>query len=187
MIAKSPCSSSCSAVATPAGPPPTISTRFGAALAARLHRLDADRGRLQAGLARHRVGLAVREVVDAARARRGVQRAPVERGERGALAQRRVEPHLASVTAPRRETTRARSPTHARRASAGCSAMNGSGSAAISSGDLAVRVIVCHWLAIRPVVRTSGKAVVRRVGGIAGQRGRQDSAARTRVWKRPSV
>ena len=63
--------------------------------------------------------------------------------------------------------TRTRSPSaHATRAaSAGCSSTNGSGSAASSAGDLPVRVIVCHWLATRPVVSTSGKSAS---GGSAG-------------------
>ena len=52
---------------------------LGAPAAACRDRLDADRGRLQAGLTRHRVGLAVGEVVEAAVPRGRVQLAPVER------------------------------------------------------------------------------------------------------------
>ena len=65
---------------------------LGALAAALAERLDADRGGLQRGLAGDRVGLAVGEVVDAAVARGRVQQAPVKRGERGAGAQRRIEP-----------------------------------------------------------------------------------------------
>ena len=67
---------------------------LGAPAAACRDRLDADRGRLQAGLARHRVGLAVGEVVEAAVARGRVQLAPVEGRERGAGAQAVVEADL---------------------------------------------------------------------------------------------
>ena len=49
------------------------------------------------------------------------------------------------------------SPSEWRTASAGWMARNGSGSPAISRGALPVRVIVCHWSRMRPVLSTSGK------------------------------
>ena len=95
---------SVSAVATPDVPAADDQHVLACACGARSpDRLDADRGRLQAGLAGDRVGLAVGEVVDAAGARGRVQRAPVERARTRCPGAGVSSKRTFSVTAPRRE------------------------------------------------------------------------------------
>ena len=138
----------------------------------RAHGLDAHRARLQLRLARDGVERGRRDRVERARARRQVQRAPVERRERDALGHAVGDPRARACAAAAARDDARRARRRARRraaASAGCSSTNGSGSAATRSGDLPVRVIVCHWLSSRPVVSTSGKSASgASAGGVCG-------------------
>ena len=119
-----------------------------------------DRGGRGLGFRLARIGIGVRrhELADA-RAGGGLV-APVDRHEQRAallvLADHDLE-HAAPAVPSRPARSRRRS-SPAASASSGCTSTNGSGRWAASRGLMPVRVIVCHWSRMRPVLRRSGYA-----------------------------
>ena len=142
------------------------------------HPLQPDGDGLQLGLLGGRVDGAERQRVQRARAGDGVHRAPVERRERDAARHALVErDRHAQLAAARDDAHWSPSPRPAAAASSGWQAIVASPAEARSVGEWPVRVIVCHWSATRPVVSSSGKLGVGRLGGRGVRRRREARAA----------
>ena len=154
--------------------------------------LCADRAGLQSGLARHRIGFAVGQIVD--RAGPGLARGAHPSGTE----QRRCPPAGSRRCGPRGPPRRAARPAardrrRPRRRGArrrGAARRTARVRRPCSAGDLPVRVMVCHWLAMRPVVRTSGNSssgasAGRRPCGVASRCARPSSGREDAVGVEP--
>ena len=150
-------------------------------------RRDRSRRRLGFRLAGERIGERRDQFADPRRA--GGLVAPVDRREQRAalLAVADDDPqHAGAVRRSQRARSRSSlSPSFA--ASSGCTSTNGSGRCAPSRGLRPVRVMVCHWSRMRPVLSTERKASRERRLRSAGGSGAISRALPFGVKNRPSA